>query len=171
MSTSGAIDAIAGAIRIHAALKSKGRVGIDAERACLALDHRRIEIGRLQEHAACVRCAHAFQSTHHAAQNDIEARELDFLRVEGKKLPIRVYELAALKGDLSPVKREAYAIFSDALQLYRARRFVEARAEFLRVTSLLPGDRPSNLYIDRCDQFTQSPPPADWDGVFVMTSK
>jgi len=111
------------------------------------------------------------ESTHLAAQNDIEARELDFLRVEGKKLPIRVYELAALKGDLSPVKREAYSIFSDALRLYRARRFVEARAEFLRVTSLLPDDRPSNLYIDRCDRFNRVPPPADWDGVFVMTSK
>ena len=96
------------------------------------------------------------ESTHQAAQNEIETRELDFLRVEGKKWPIRVYELAALKGDLSPVKREAFAIFSDALRLYRERRFAEARAEFLRATSLLPGDRPSNLYIDRCDQFTVS---------------
>lgn len=111
------------------------------------------------------------ESTHQAAQNDIEARELDFLRVEGKKQPLRVFELAALKGELSPVKREAFAIFSDALRLYRERRFTESRAEFLRVTLLLPNDRPSNLYIDRCDQFMRTPPSADWDGVFVMTSK
>lgn len=111
------------------------------------------------------------ESTHQAAQNDIEVRELDFLRVEGKKRPLRVFELAAVKGELSPVKREAFAIFSDALRLYRERRFAEARVEFLRVTLLLPNDRPSNLYIDRCDQFGRTPPPADWDGVFVMTSK
>lgn len=111
------------------------------------------------------------ESTHHAAQNGIEGRELDFLRVEGKKQPIRVFELSAEKGELSPVTREAYAIFSDALRLYRERRFKEARTEFLRVTLLLPNDRPSNLYIDRCDQFARTPPPLDWDGVFVMTSK
>ncbi|MBK8575354.1 MAG: adenylate/guanylate cyclase domain-containing protein [Elusimicrobia bacterium] len=111
------------------------------------------------------------ESTHQAAQSEIEARELDLLRVEGKKWPIRVFELAAVKGDLSPVKREAFAVFSDALGLYRQRRFVEARAELLRVTLLLPGDRPSHLYIDRCDQFMRTPPPPDWDGVFVMTSK
>lgn len=111
------------------------------------------------------------ESTHQAAHNGIEARELDFLRVEGKKQPIRVFELSAEKGDLPPATREAFAIFSDALRLYRERRFSEARAEFLRVTLLLPNDRPSNLYIDRCDQFMRTPPPPDWDGVFVMTSK
>lgn len=111
------------------------------------------------------------ETTHQAAQNEMEVRELDFLRVEGKTRPIRVFELAAVKGELTPVKREAFSIFSDALRLYRERRFAEARAEFLRVTLLLPNDRPSNLYIDRCDQFMRTPPPPDWDGVFVMTSK
>ena len=111
------------------------------------------------------------ESTHQAAQNGIEARELDFLRVEGKQQPIRVFELGAEKGELPPATREAYAIFSDALRLYRERRFKEARTEFLRVTLLLPNDRPSHLYIDRCDQFIRTPPPPEWDGVFVMTSK
>ncbi len=111
------------------------------------------------------------ESTYQAARSGIEARELDFLRVEGKKQPIRVYELAAVKDELTPVRRGAFAIFSDALRLYRERRFQEARAEFQRVADQLPGDRPSALYMARCDQFIQTPPPPDWDGVFVMTSK
>ncbi|MBL8023178.1 MAG: adenylate/guanylate cyclase domain-containing protein [Elusimicrobia bacterium] len=111
------------------------------------------------------------ESTYQAAHHGIEARELDFMRVEGKKKPLRVYELVALKGNLIPLQREAFAIFSDALRLYRDRRFQESRTEFLRVRDLLPEDIPARLYVKRCDQFLHTPPPTDWDGVFVMTSK
>ena len=30
---------------------------------------------------------------------------------------------------------------------------------------------PSQLFIERCQTMMQNPPPSDWDGVFVMTSK
>lgn len=111
------------------------------------------------------------ESTFQAAQAEIEARELDFIRVEGKKQPIRVYELAARKNALSPEKRQAFAVFADALRLYRERRFKDAQAEFLRVATLVPNDQPAAVYFKRCEQFLRTEPPRDWDGVFVMTSK
>jgi adenylate cyclase len=33
------------------------------------------------------------------------------------------------------------------------------------------GDLTSEVYIERCDVFLQTPPPADWDGVYEMTTK
>jgi adenylate cyclase len=111
------------------------------------------------------------ETTFQAAQNGIEARELDLLRVEGKTKPLRVYELVALKESIAPLQRQAFLVFADALRLYRERRFGEARTEFLRAQDLIPGDKPAALYVGRCDLFLRTPPPADWDGVFVMTSK
>ena len=32
-------------------------------------------------------------------------------------------------------------------------------------------NEPSLIYIDRCNQFKENPPPEDWDGVFTLTSK
>jgi len=32
-------------------------------------------------------------------------------------------------------------------------------------------DGPTNLYISRCETYIATPPPADWDGVFTMTTK
>jgi len=34
-----------------------------------------------------------------------------------------------------------------------------------------PNDRPSQLYVERCDYFATTPPAADWDGVFNRAEK
>jgi hypothetical protein len=34
-----------------------------------------------------------------------------------------------------------------------------------------PLDGPSLAYIERCKGYVQNPPPENWDGVFVLTTK
>ena len=111
------------------------------------------------------------ESTLQAAKDDIEVRELDFLRVKGKTQPIRVYELLALKNGVSPEKKKTVSLFTEGLALYRDRRFTDATAKFFESLKTSPDDKPSQIYIKRCEQFLAAPPPADWDGVYVMTSK
>ncbi|MBI4577777.1 MAG: CHASE2 domain-containing protein [Planctomycetes bacterium] len=101
----------------------------------------------------------------------IEVRELDLLRVKGKALPIRVFELMAKKGELDPRAAQAREAYAEGLKLYRARRFGEAVAGFETALGLVPGDGPSDTYLDRCRSYQEAPPPEDWDGVYVMTTK
>ena len=61
--------------------------------------------------------------------------------------------------------------YNKGLSLYRERKFKEARKSFNKVLEVKPEDGPSELYIERCDMLIKTPPPADWDGVFIMTSK
>ena len=61
--------------------------------------------------------------------------------------------------------------YNKGLELYRGKKFVEARDFFRKCMELVPGDGPSQIYIERCDVFIKTPPPNDWDGVFVMTTK
>ena len=96
-------------------------------------------------------------------------RELDAVRVKGKKEPVRLFELRGrgeAKAD-APLL-EAYA---RGLGLYRKQRFATARLEFEHCLELHPEDGPAQLFLQRCDAMSAEPPGANWDGVFSMTHK
>lgn len=109
--------------------------------------------------------------TYERVKDEVEARELDLLRVKGKAIPIRVYELVSAKGELKPDQRAGFALYNEAMAYYRDKKFREALEKFRKVQESLPHDGPSEVYAERCEGFLASPPPKDWDGVFVMTTK
>lgn len=90
-------------------------------------------------------------------------REVDRVRVKGKLQPIVMYELMIGDLDLLPS-------FEDALGKYRSRDFSGARAIFEEL-SVTRNDGPSRLYLGRCDEYLASPPPDDWDGVYIAKGK
>ena len=110
------------------------------------------------------------ETTYMAAKDNIDVRELDLLRVKGKKLPIKVFELVCRKGELTDAQKKGFDIYNSALELYRKREFKPAEAKFGAVMDVLPKDGPSETYSARCGDYLKTPPPADWDGVFVMTT-
>ena len=61
--------------------------------------------------------------------------------------------------------------YIEGIRLYRERAFKDARACFAATLALNPADRPSRLYVERCEHFLESPPPPDWDGVWTLTTK
>ncbi len=95
-------------------------------------------------------------------------RELDKIRVVGKRLPVTIYE--PLDG-LSQLSKPQAERFGAALVFYRAREWEKARECFREVLDIVPEDKPSKIYIERCDYFKQNPPVADWDGVFNRAEK
>ncbi|MBI5561531.1 MAG: adenylate/guanylate cyclase domain-containing protein [Deltaproteobacteria bacterium] len=94
-------------------------------------------------------------------------RELDLVRVKGKAKPVGLYELTGGTDR----DRGICAAFAEALALYRAWRFEDARKKFALLLERLPDDGPSKLYLTRCDEFLATPPPPDWDGVYVAKTK
>lgn len=111
------------------------------------------------------------ESTYEAAKDAIEARELDLLRVVGKAQPVRVYELLEEKGRLDDKTRALLKDYNEGLDCYRRREFKAALAAFERVVRQRPDDGPGRAYVARCRAFIETPPSADWDGVFALTEK
>lgn len=107
------------------------------------------------------------EETFEKARAQVEARELDMLQVKGKLRPVRVYELLALKGQLSSELMKVRETFAEGLKLYRAQRFVEAKALF----DALPSDGPSRTFSARCARFLERPPAPNWDGTYEMQTK
>lgn len=111
------------------------------------------------------------ESTYQQAKDLIEVRELDYLRVKGKAIPIRIYELLSEKGGLAPKEREKVECFAEALQLYRKQEWANAIRRFEEVLRIAPDDGPAKTYIRRCQMLAQEVLPENWDGVYVMKTK
>lgn len=104
------------------------------------------------------------ESTKLLAGNDLNFREIDLVAVKGKLQPVPIYEL--MVNDDSQMR----GAFGDALRVYRNKNFTAA---LLMFDDLYTGkqDHVSSLYAGRCREFIDSPPPAEWDGVFVAKRK
>ncbi|MDD2366132.1 MAG: adenylate/guanylate cyclase domain-containing protein [Desulfuromonadaceae bacterium] len=104
------------------------------------------------------------EATRLLAGDDMLFREIDLVAVKGKQLPIPIYELMILHD------AELMSHFSHALNLYRESKF-EAALKIFDDLSVTKQDYISGLYIQRCIDFIATPPPENWDGVFVAKTK
>jgi len=101
----------------------------------------------------------------------VEFLELDRVAVQGRETPVTVYVPLALAGELTSEQRQAREAFTRGLELYFRRCFAEAILDFDRALKLWSELPPPRVFLDRCRQFLESPPPADWDGVFRPNKK
>jgi len=95
-------------------------------------------------------------------------RRLDRLVVKGKTLPITVFEVIGRSGEVAPDVLGRLEEFDQALALHDARKFAEALEIFRK---LAPDDPPSRVYAERCEAYIATPPPAEWQGEFVLKTK
>lgn len=105
--------------------------------------------------------------TYEAVKDAFFCRELDDLRVKGKKAAVKVYELMAKKGEETGEMKKIAEGFAEGLKLYREKKFAEAKAIF----ETLKNDPPSEVFVKRCGEFLKNPPPVDWDGVWNFEVK
>ena len=110
-------------------------------------------------------------TTYQMAKDKLEVRPLDKLVVKGKVIPIDVYELLAKKGELSPEMSKVRKFFEEGINFYWDKQWDSALSKFHNAIEVIPEDGPSLTYIKRCELFKQTPPPDDWQGEFVMTTK
>lgn len=108
--------------------------------------------------------------TYEVVKDEFLCRQLDAVRVKGKKLPVRIFELLGELKD-APRWREFLDRFETGLARYREGKWDEAITAFKSVVELNPGDYTSKMYIERCTSLKEHPPEGEWDGVFTMTKK
>ncbi len=112
------------------------------------------------------------ETTYEAVKHSILGRELDLLSVKGRSEPVRTFELIQQRdADLDPALERFVQLFTEGLHLYRLRKWDEAERKFSEAAMLRKDDYPSQLYTERAGFFKRNPPPADWSGVFELTTK
>ena len=111
------------------------------------------------------------EDTRRLAADGLAFREIDSLRVAGKAEPARVFELMGFARDLGDARRQMAEAFEAGLAAYRKQDWDAAEAAFRKGLAAVPDDRPSQAFLERIAAFRASPPPSDWDGVWVATHK
>jgi adenylate cyclase len=114
------------------------------------------------------------QNTYQPCQDNIWARELDYIRVKGRNEPVAIYELVSLRSDpISSEKLQVIEHYHKGREYYLNRQFTFARAEFAKVLAADNHDKAAMLHLLRCQHWLQSPPSElDWDeGVWTFNEK
>ncbi|MCH2534866.1 MAG: adenylate/guanylate cyclase domain-containing protein, partial [Bdellovibrionales bacterium] len=108
--------------------------------------------------------------TYQDVKDSFICREIDWVRVKGKNKPVKIFELID-EGSTSVENAKMLKHFNKGFELYHQKMWTEAIEQFNLALNHVPEDVPSKLYIQRCETFIKQPPPEDWDGVYVMTTK
>ncbi len=103
--------------------------------------------------------------------NPFIVRELDLVRVKGKKEPVKIYELVGRAGEVDSDTLKRIEHFHQGIAAYRDRQWNAALEEFKQALSLYLEDIPAQLYIQRCRAYRITPPSENWDGAYTMTTK
>jgi adenylate cyclase len=114
----------------------------------------------------------ASESTYDLVKHVILGRRLDRIAVKGRSFPVTVYEL--IRSRETPVEdslERGVQKYEEGVTLYMERRFVDAARAFEQALVLQPDDAPARLFLARAREYAEAPPPAGWDGVYVMKSK
>ena len=107
------------------------------------------------------------EATYEQTKDKLVFRELDLIRVKGRREPVRIFELVDEKGAATGDQDEFFKNFNEGLDLYRKKEFAKAKEKF----DLPLNDPPSVVFSLRCDEFIKNPPAADWDGVWNFVTK
>jgi adenylate cyclase len=120
------------------------------------------------------------EAAHNSPGDVILFRKIDLWRVKGRSTAVTMFEVVDFEDAASAETKECVRLYEAALELYFQKKFAEAKALFEQARALeplQPGRDPgvehtaSEIMSERCDDMLATPPPADWDGVYVMTSK
>ncbi|WP_295994393.1 CHASE2 domain-containing protein [Rugamonas sp.] len=106
-----------------------------------------------------------------AAAPEFVYRELDLVRVKGKREPVAIFEPLALERDIDAAVRAELARWNEALAAVRAQRWDAADALIEGLRAAAPGRGLYALYLTRIAHYRAHPPGPDWDGVTTFETK
>jgi len=112
------------------------------------------------------------ESTYQHCHDRVWVRELDIVRVKGKKQPVKIYELVGLRSDIiADSKLNSIELYEVGRQYYLNRDFKHAIAKFEEVLAIHPEDLASKLQLSRCQHSLEKTLSDDWDGIETLTEK
>jgi adenylate cyclase len=84
---------------------------------------------------------------------------------------VAIFEPLGKKNEVGEQTQIEADRFHKGLDYYRKQRWDDAEQIFKNLAYASPDTKLYRLYLDRIAHFRKNPPPADWNGVFVFTTK
>ncbi len=103
--------------------------------------------------------------------DEIVFREIDIVKVKGKKIPVSIYEPLGFHTEINEKTETEVKIFDKALTFYRQQNWIQAEKTLLNLKKISKNQILCDLYMDRIKYFCENPPKKEWDGVFTFNVK
>jgi adenylate cyclase len=96
--------------------------------------------------------------------------KIDDVRVKGKEQPVAIFEPLGLKEAIDSAEINRAQRFEEAFAAYQHQQWDQAETLLLALNRESPRAL-YDIYLERIAHFRETPPPENWDGVFVYTTK
>jgi len=103
-------------------------------------------------------------------KDSFDYRYLGSIRVVGKAIPTKVYEPFARKGEAPADVKAMLGHYEAGIEKFYKSDFAGSLPHFKAALAALPGDGPSQFYVQNAELFSKEPP-KDWDQSFNLTEK
>jgi adenylate cyclase len=110
--------------------------------------------------------------TQKAVKATYRTRQVDYMIVKGKTVPVGVYEVLDFHTEQSyPNLADALGVFNEGYRSWTNGKWDQAIKSFKNVQKINPNDKAAKMYLERCDYMKKNPPKGEWSGVWVMKTK
>ncbi|MEM6885308.1 MAG: adenylate/guanylate cyclase domain-containing protein [Verrucomicrobiota bacterium] len=99
-------------------------------------------------------------------------QKVDLIQVKGKIHPVQTFTVIAPADD--PPEETTMCgleLYHDGIDAFLRQEFDQAIDKFKQAQQALNHSHLPKLYIERCQILKETPPPKNWDGVYVLTEK
>jgi adenylate cyclase len=110
------------------------------------------------------------EATYLQVKEHFLCRDLDRIRVKGKRQPVKIYELLGAAEDRLRLQ-DLLTRFDAAMAAYRSLEWRAAAGKFGELLASYPDDGPTQIFLQRALEYMDAAPEPDWDGVYVMKTK
>jgi adenylate cyclase len=97
-------------------------------------------------------------------------RKLDRVRVKGKEQPVEIFEVLTTLHPLFS-DRVSYELYQGSVVHFQSKNFTEAKAGFEQILAKYPSDIASKRFAVISEEYIQTPPDENWDGVYTFKEK
>jgi adenylate cyclase len=100
------------------------------------------------------------------------ARVLDIIKVKGKSLPVKVYNIIGYTSD--PISQDTIdycRFYEEGFEQYLAQNFSAAKEKFQNALAISKDDKAAKEMLRRISFFTEKGLPENWDGSMALTEK
>lgn len=98
-------------------------------------------------------------------------RQLDRVKVKGKKTGVAIYEVICTQAENTPELTEELTRYHQALDYYYMQKWNDAEIILKELHQKYSDKKIYSIYLSRIEEFKNHPLPEDWDGIYVHTSK
>lgn len=107
------------------------------------------------------------EETFRMVRDHLVTREVDLIRVVGRRQPVRIFQILGEKGTMEEAELERIDRFGKAVSFYRKGEWEKA----LRLFQGMEDDMLARLYVSRCQKLLESGSREEWSGVYELDEK